>query len=152
MNKILVGTLTAFLVSLSGYVLAANYSNPMDGIFRGIYGDTISIEVPSLVSKSPVVNEDENGVVSFQLNASTGYKNFNQLSDLGKGDPVRVEYKEDPSGKIKGMVAVNITRIEPGTVTDSGNVTTVDNALAPTATQTITTTTTVNTKVNPAED
>jgi len=120
---------------------AANYSNPINGVFKGIYGDAISVEVPSLVSKSPVTNEDENGDLLFQFNANTNYRNFNQLTDLKKGDPVRVDYSENPASKGKQMVANTITKLDSVVVANPVIVNT-DAASVPTVTQTVTTTTT----------
>ena len=118
MRKItmMVRALMIFLVSLSGFAWAANYSDPIDGVFKGVYGDTITVEVPSLVSKSPAADQNENGDLSFQTNANTGYKNFNQLTDLKPGDTVSVEYNEDPTAKDKQMIASIITKIEPAAV------------------------------------
>ena len=144
MREIWIRTFIALSVSLSGYALAANYSDPIDGTFKGTYGDTISIEVPSLVSKSPVANQDENGDLTFQLRANTGYKNFNQLTDLKYGDAVRVQYSEDPTGKTKQMVADTITKIEPEVVANPVAVVNTDTTTVPepTVTQTVVTTTT----------
>jgi len=142
MRKILGRSLAVFLFLLSGHAWAANYSNPVQGVFKGFYGDTITVEVPSLVSKSPVTSEDQNGDLSFQLNANTSYRNFNQLTDLKYGDPVSVEYSEDPTGKDKQKVADIITKFEQPVVIAPGSVVNTDSASVPTATQTITTTTT----------
>lgn len=142
MFKMMIQTLIVALAFLSNYSWAANYSNPIDGIFKGTYGSTISVEVPSLVSKSPVDNEDQNGDLSFQLNPATAYKNFNQLTDLKPGDSVRVEYNQDPTGKIKSMIADTITRLEPVIVADPVEVNTASTSTTPDVTQTVTTTTT----------
>jgi hypothetical protein len=143
-STMMVQALMISLVSLSGFACAANYSNPVDGVFKGIYGDAITVEVPSLVSKSPAAGQNENGDLSFQVNSNTGYRNFNQLTDLKYGDSVRVGYNEDPTAKDNQMVASMITRIEPAAVvvipvsTTDGTVVTP----VPGVTQTVTTTTT----------
>ena len=55
--------LTAFLTMIISFLIyaascwAANYSNPIDGVFRNIYGDSITVGVPSMVSKSPAYND-----------------------------------------------------------------------------------------------
>jgi hypothetical protein len=147
MDKIFRFMFTAFLVSLSGQAWAANYSDPIDGTFKGIYGDTISIEVPSLVSKSPDTNQDEDGILSFRLNADTAYSNFNQLTDLKYGDAVRIDYNEDPTGKTKEMIADKITKLGSEIVANPVDTTNSIDATAAPVTQTITTTTTrVNTQ------
>jgi len=144
MNKILVGAFTAILFSLSAHGWAANYSDPIDGTFKGIYGDTISIEVPSQVSKSPVDRAYQNGDLSFQFNASTAYKNFSQLTDLKPGDAVKVEYTEGTTDKTKDLVmlATTITKIEPPLEPASVNTVTTDSDSVPAVTQTVVTTTT----------
>jgi hypothetical protein len=135
MYKIL--SLTVLLFALSGHAWAANFSNPVDGVFRNIYGDSITIGVPSLTSQSPASN-DQNGELSFQVNAGTAYRNFNQLTDLKQGDAVSVEYKGTPNSKDNQLFATGITKTGDAPVNVSSTATTV---------QTVTTTTT--TGVNP---
>jgi hypothetical protein len=134
-------SLLVLLFFLSGHAWAANYDNPIDGVFRNIYGDSITIGVPSLVSKSPAYN-NQNGELTFQVNAGTAYKNFNQLTDLKEGDPVRVEYKDNSSGKDNQMVATGITKLGDAPVNAASVITTPSSTV-----QTVTTTTT--TRVNP---
>ncbi len=122
---------------------AANYSDPIEGVFKGVYGNTISVEVPSLVSKSPT-SDNQNGDLSFQLNASTGYTNFSQLSDLRYGDPVRVQYSEDSTSKENQKVAIQITKLGSAVVATPANIVTTQTV--PAGTQMVTTTTT--TRVN----
>lgn len=108
--------LLAFAVlifSSSSVLWGANYSNPVEGIYKGAFGDTISVEVPSTVSKSR--DNVLTGDLSFQVNSSTGYRNFNQLPDLQPGDEVKVEYSEDLNSKSKRPVAIIITKIKEPT-------------------------------------
>ena len=150
MKNILVRMLVVFLFCLSGHARAPNYSDPIDGIFNGVYGDTIYVIVPSQVSKSPVTNQNQSGELSFIFNANTAYTNFSQLSQLNNGDPVRVEYKEDLTGKAKQqMVATAITKLQTAapTVTVTSPQANTVNYAPPVNPQTVTTTTT--TRVNP---
>jgi hypothetical protein len=145
MKKILFYSLAVCAAVLAGKAWAANYSDPIDGVFRGLYGDTITIEVPSLVSKSPDINEGQNGNLSFRIDTNTGYTNFNQLTDLRNGDPIRIEYVKDAAGKTPNtMYAERITKLGAEVVVNAG----ADNAAytgqMPQPTQTVTTTTRVN--------
>jgi len=147
MYKKIICTLFVCLIFLYGHAWAANYSNPIDGIFRGMNTDTISVEVPSLVSKSPGLDATGNGELVFKINASTAYRNFNQLTDLSNGDYVRVEYTRDTISKDQRMVAIGITKIEPATVIiPASTANNVPVTQIPAASQTVTTTTT--TRIN----
>jgi hypothetical protein len=138
MYKVLLLMILSF--SLSGHAWAANFSDPIDGVFRNIYGDSITIGVPSLVSKSPAY-DDQNGELTFKVNADTVYRNFSQLTDIKQGDPVRVEYKDNSNGKDGQLVATGITKLGEAPVIASGVVTTPSSTV-----QTVTTTTT---SINP---
>jgi hypothetical protein len=139
MKNILFYMLMVPLVFLSSKVLAANFSNPIDGVFKGIYGDTMTVQVQSLESKSPVTG-DQNGDLSFQLNSSTAYTNFSQLTDLKAGDEVRVEYSQSPTGPMQ-MVATSITRVGSTLAGPTSTTTVVPAAGSPTV---VTTTTRVS--------
>jgi hypothetical protein len=150
MRKFLVLAFIFGSMLLAGHAWAANYSNPVDGIFKGAYGDTITVTVGSTDSKSP----DASGLIgdlSFTVNSNTGYRNFNQLADLKAGDHVQVEYTEEPNGKMRKLMAYIITKINPPIVTRTTEVSngyvvpvvaTTNNA------QTVTTTTTTTTVSN----
>ncbi|MDE2028097.1 MAG: hypothetical protein KGK03_07320 [Candidatus Omnitrophica bacterium] len=109
MRKIL-SILLALMFPWSGSGWAANYNNPIDGVFRAAYGNTVTIDVPSVVGKSPSA-ADEGGGLTFRLSPSTSYVNFNQLSDLRDGDAVRVYYAQDPARKNSEMLARTITKL-----------------------------------------
>lgn len=151
MSKILFSILTVVFLSLSNHANAANYSNPIDGVFNGIYGDTIYVQVPSQVSKSHVTG-NETGGLSFLVNSNTYYHGFNQLTDLKIGDPVRVDYKEDLTGKMKQQyIATNITRTQEPRVVNYqatapvGTVPSGNTAVTTTGGPSVTTTTTTAT-------
>ena len=154
--------LMCFTFIFAGGVQAANYDDPVEGILKGVHGDTITVEIPSKVSKSAESNDLANGVLMFQLNSNTGYRNFHQLSELKEGDRVQVDYTEDPNGKMKRPVAEIITKVdsvvEP--VSTTTVITTAPSVVVepsaaviypePTDNTTVTTTTTTTT-VNSAE-
>ena len=119
MKKII---LSVALLLMSGHVWAANYDDPIDGYFKGVYGDTFTIQVPSLVSKSPTTG-DQTGDLSFQFRSDTNYQNFHQLTDLSKGDAVRVEYSLDDS-KTNVMIAKSISKISADDMANAGAATT----------------------------
>jgi hypothetical protein len=131
------------LLSFPGAVLAANFNNPIEGQYQGIYGNAITLEVPSTVSKSPVSGENQAGDVSFQIKPDTIYRNFSQLSDLQRGDEVRVNYYEN--SKMKARVANSITKLGAGQVVNSQQT----QVIAPSGNQAVTTTTTTTSKMNP---
>lgn len=113
MNKILLRLtmMVAMLTGAASYAGAANYDNPIQGVLRAIFGNSITVEVPSLVSKSPT-SDDQNGSLTFVVNSSTNYTNFHQLSDLKEGDTVSVGYTGDFDTKTKQVVANTITKVE----------------------------------------
>jgi hypothetical protein len=106
MKRILTGILVALFAAVTGYVYAANYDNPVSGIFKGSYGDTVTVEVPSVVSRSP--DNLASGDLSFKTSSNTAYRGFNQLADLKPGDPIQVEYSIDE--RSKQMLATAISR------------------------------------------
>ncbi len=153
MRRLLIGSLMAFGLLMPAHAWAANYSDPIDGIFKGVYGNSITVQVPSLVSKSPVEGQDQNGDLSFQVNSSTAYRNFNQLTDLKPGDELSVEYTDNPANTKAGpqeMVAQTITRISPAPAavvipeSPESHTTVVEGPHSNTQTVTTTTTTKVN--------
>ena len=105
MKKIMYSMLMLVLVSSYGW--AANYDNPVSGVFKGSYGDSISVEIPSNVSKSP--DNVQNGDLTFQIVPDTIYKGFNKLTDLQKGEAVQVEYKVADKGNkmIASIISIN---------------------------------------------
>jgi hypothetical protein len=130
--------LFTILVSLIGTAFAANLDNPVSGIFHATMGDTIMMEVPSTVSKSP---DNLPGNLTFQINSNTGYRDFNQLTDLKDGDPIQVEYKMDE--RSKQMIATMISRNDSKIVTTVTTTTSPEPAVTvPVVEKTTTTTTT----------
>jgi hypothetical protein len=118
MKKVFLGMLFALVVGLSSQVWAANTDNPIDGIFKSAYGDSITVEVPSNVSKSS--DTDLSGDLTLKVDANTGYRGFNELADLKAGDAVRVEYTTDASSQ--RPLAVMISK--PDSTTTSTTTTT----------------------------
>lgn len=110
MKKIYIVIFFAFLVLLSNYAWSANYKNPIDGIFKEIYGDTIIIEIAPEVNRS-ADTDSLNGDLAFHVNPNTGYRNFHRLTQLKKGDHVRVAYKENFKTSSKQKFASMITKL-----------------------------------------
>jgi hypothetical protein len=110
MKKIYIVIFFAFVVLLSNYTWAANYSNPIEGIFKGNYGDTIVIEVTAEVSKNEDVPKSQKGDLAFHVKADTIYKNFHRLSEFQLGDHLKIAYKESNVGE-GGKVATIITKL-----------------------------------------
>lgn len=123
MKKTFMGLIVASFVLLASHALAANYDNPVSGILKSVTGDTVTIEVPSVVSKSP--DSMSSGDLNFKVDSNTGYKNFNQLADLKPGDPVQVEYSTDE--RSKRMLATTITKTNSSTTTTTTTNTTEAN-------------------------
>lgn len=130
MKKILLAIVLSVVVSGAAY--AANQNNPIDGTIKAIYGDVITLSVPSTVDKSSDVKQLPAGYMDIKTNAETVYDNFNRLTDLKQGDSVEISYDYDTRGKNK--VAKRVTRTEPA----DGAATSV------TTTKTTVTTTTVD--------
>ncbi len=111
MKKIYIVIFFAFLVFLSNYTWSANYNNPIDGIFKEIYGDTIIVEIAPEVNRS-ADTDSQNGNLTFYVNSNTGYRNFHRLTQLKRGDHVRVAYKEDFKIRSKQKFASMITKFK----------------------------------------
>jgi hypothetical protein len=120
MKRVLTTMLLALSISLAGHMSwAANLDNPISGVYKGATGDTITVEVPSNVSKSP---DNLPGDLDFQVTSNTGYRDFAQLTDIKTGDPVTVEYNVDQ--RTKRMVATMISRSDSQTTKTTTTTTT----------------------------
>ena len=119
---------------------AANYDNPIEGRLKAVYGDFITITVPSTVTKAPDANTFYTGDLDMKISPGTAYDNFTQLSDLKQGDIVSVTYHEADSPNNK-KVADRISRTQFASEAAAPSTTTTQT--------TVTTTTVTNSETNP---
>ncbi len=114
-NRILQLTLAITACFATTMCYAANFNNPVEGRLKAVYGDFISVIIPSTTMKSNDSNDMKKGELTMKLSPSTRYENFSQLSDLKSGDLVRVTYEEGLAAKDSSFTATHITKLESAT-------------------------------------
>ncbi len=104
--------LAAFLLvtSMAWAAEAVGPSVVVEGTLSAVYSDFITVDVPPGTINSPDANRLSGEEFAFQITLDTRYDNVTKLTDLLKGDRVRVEYQPQDKGK---DLAVLITRLPP---------------------------------------
>lgn len=124
MNK-LMSAFGALALAVS-FVLPANAAirntNPVEGKIKNIYTDMFTISVVPEAEKSSEINTSGGGEIAFRIDSSTGYENFNTLTELKEGDVVEVTYQDN--NKSRDRIATLITKSDSSTTTERTTTTT----------------------------
>lgn len=93
-----------FLQSSGSVAALFNASKSLEGTVQEIHANLITI-APNPSSEAAMIK------VEVEVDKNTQFKKVNALTELKKGDAIRVEYKEEQEGK---KVALEIAKLSPG--------------------------------------